>query len=164
MNQLGLKLRILARAEMALFRLDTRRRTRAVVLGVLGAGCALVALVFLNVGLFFHFAEQPISSRAAFILAGGNLLLAGIPALLARRTVSPEEAAIREIREVALTEVTNEVDRLGKDLGALGSSLSGLRGLVTGKGEGLDGLGSVAPLLGVLLGMLKGKTDEDVTR
>jgi hypothetical protein len=84
MNELIVKMRILARAEVTLFRADAQRRTNQAILAAISVGCIFVALIFVNMGAFFTLIESDIDSRAAFMLAGANLGLAIVPFLLRR--------------------------------------------------------------------------------
>lgn len=103
MNELIMKLRIYLRAETTLFKADAQRRSNQAILAAISLGCVLVALIFVNVGVFYMLTDSDWDSRAAFNLAGGDLALALIPFLLRRSAKpGPEEQMIREIREMAL--------------------------------------------------------------
>lgn len=155
MRELALKLRILFRAEMTLFKADAQRRGQAAGLMFVSVLCVLVALAFLDVGLFFVLAESAGRSNAAFILAGGNLALAIVPALLSRQTKpSAEELMVREIREMAMEDLSKDIDRVAEDLAAVGSSFKNLKSGVSSLGGGID---LVGPAVGFAIDMLKKK-------
>jgi len=153
MSGLGLKLRILARAEMTLFKIEARRRANTAVLAGISAGCALIALLFLNVGLFFLLAEEAAYAKAGFILSGGNLVLAVVPLLLRPRGGSAEEQAVREIREMAFNEASTDLDALSSSVSAVGETLGDVRSFVSGLGGGAAG--SMGPLMSLLLTLFK---------
>ena len=120
MNEFIVKLRILARAEVTLFKADAARRTNQALLAAISIGCVFVGLVFLNLGAFFTLTESEIDSRAAFILAAVNIGLAFVPFLLRRQSKpGAEEAMVREIREMAAEEISKAI--------ASGLKPSGLR-------------------------------------
>lgn len=158
MKELALKLRILFRAEMTLFKADAQRRGQAAGLMFVSVMCVLLALAFLDVGLFFVLAESSGYSNAAFILAGGNLVLAMVPALLSRQTKpSPEEAMVREIREMAMEELSRDIDRVAADFAAVGDRFKNLRSGVSALG-GSSSMNLVGPALGLAIDLLKKKS------
>ena len=153
MNEFIVKLRILARAEVTLLKADAARRTNHALLAAISIGCVFVGLVFVNMGLFFMLTESEIDSRAAFILAVGNIGLAVIPFLL-RRTAKPsaEEAMVREIREMAAAEISKEITEITDEIGAVGDGIkqlkSGISSFTRGGGGGVfSALGPVLPLV-----------------
>lgn len=144
------KLRILARAEMTLFKADAERRKNAASLTAISIGCIFVALVFVNGGFFFMLTDSAVDSRAAFILAGGNFGLAVIPFLLRGQfKPGPEEAMVREIREMAADEVVKDINSVADEIAAVGSGIKQLRAGVSsfGGGGGMGALGSALPLV-----------------
>lgn len=152
MNEFIVKLRILARSEVTLFKADANRRANQALLAAISLGCVFVALVFVNMGLFFMLTESEIDSRAAFILAAGNFGLALVPFML-RRSVKPssEEAMVREIREMAAAEITKDMNELTDELSAVGDSIkqlkSGISSFAGGGGGAMSILGPVLPLV-----------------
>lgn len=155
MNELALKLRILFRAEMTLFKADAQRRGQSAGLMFVGVLCVLVALAFLDVGLFFVLSESRGPSNAAFILAGGNLALALVPFLLSRRTQpSAEELMVREIREMAMEDLSKDIDRVVADVASVGDSFKNIRSGVSSLGSG-GGMDLVGPAVGFAIDMLK---------
>lgn len=156
MNELALKLRILFRAEMTLFKADAQRRGQSAGLMFVGVLCVLVALAFLDVGLFFVLSESRGPSSAAFILAGGNLALAIIPFLLSRQTKpSAEELMVREIREMAMEDLSKDIDRVAGEFAAVGNSFKNIRSGVSSLGGGGGGMDLVGPAVGFAIDMLK---------
>jgi hypothetical protein len=164
MKEFVMKLRILLRAEIALFKADAQRRANTYALTGLSIGCVLVALVFVNLGAFFYLTDSEIDSRAAFILAACNLGVAIVPLLLRQRgKPGPEEQMVREIREMSLEEVTKDIDKVAEEFAAVGATVNQVRSGVsafTGSG-GMGGLGgglqALGPFLGMAISMLKKK-------
>lgn len=161
MKELALKLKILFRAEITLFKADAQRRGQAAGLMFVSVMCVLVALAFLDVGLFFYLADSTGYSNAAFILAGGNLVLALVPALLSRQTKpSPEELMVREIREMAMEDLSRDIDRIAEDFAAVGQSLRGVKSgisVLSGGGGAGSAMDLVGPAVGLAIDMLKKK-------
>lgn len=154
MNELIMKLRIYLRAETTLFKADAQRRSNQAILAAISLGCVLVALIFVNVGVFYMLTDSDRDSRAAFNLAGGDLALALIPFLLRRSAKpGPEEQMIREIREMALEEITKDANEIAETVTSVGSSIRQLKsGVGSLAGGGLPALG---PVLTVAIDLLK---------
>jgi hypothetical protein len=157
MNEIATKARILMRAEMTLFKADAQRRGNKLLLASLSILCVFVALVFANMGLFFNLTDSAIDSRAAFILAGGNLALAIIPLLLMRQSKpGPEEIMVREIREMAATELSKDVDEIAEQVASVGSSINQLKNGISSFSAG--GLSStLGPGISLAIDLLKKK-------
>lgn len=157
MNELMMKLRILARAEMTLFKADAQRGRNQALLAAISIGCIFVGLVFLNAGFFFMLTESEIDSRAAFILAASNFGLAVIPFLLRRQSKpGPEEKMVREIRDMAVDEVTKDINEVADEVAAVGSGIKQLKAGVSSFGGVSGGLGgALGPVLPLLIDLLK---------
>jgi hypothetical protein len=160
MNELIVKLRILARAEVTLFKADAQRRTNQAMLSAVSIGCIFVALIFVNMGAFFTLIESEIDSRAAFILAGVNLALAIIPFLLRRQAKpGPEEQMVREIREMAADEVSKDIQSVSDEIASVGVGIKQLKSGISsfgGGGGSMGGaMGALGPMLPLVIDLLK---------
>ena len=159
MNEFIVKLRILARSEVTLFKADAARRTNQAILAAISIGCVFVGLVFVNLGLFFMLTESDIDSRAAFILAAGNFGLAAVPFLLRRNAKpGPEEAMVREIREMAAAEISKDITEITDEIGAVGDGIKQLKSGIssfTGGGGGGSAMGVLGPVLPLVIDLLK---------
>jgi hypothetical protein len=157
MNEFIVKLRMLARAEVTLFKADAARRTNQALLAAISIGCLFVGLVFVNMGIFFMLTESDLDARAAFILAAGNIGLALVPMLLRRNAKpGPEEAMIREIREMAAAEISKDISGISDDFGALADSVKQVKsGISSFSGSGHGAIGMLAPVLPLVIDLLK---------
>lgn len=154
MNEFVMKVRILLRAEMTLFKADSQRRANKALLAAISIGCVFVALIFVNIGLFFMLTESEIDARAAFVLAGCNLALALVPFLFRRQSrPGPEEQMVREIREMAATEVSKDVDALTQELADVSASINQVRSGISSFSSG--GMSALAPGIGLVVDLLK---------
>jgi len=155
MNEFVRKLRILLRAEITLVKAEAQRRANMYALTGLSIGCVLVALIFANVGAFFYLTDSDIDSRAAFILAGVNLGLAVVPMLLKQQVKpGPEEKMVREIREMAIDEVSKDVEAVAQEVAAVGTAINQVKSSVSAfSGGGMLGLGGGLQALGPFLSM-----------
>ena len=156
MNDLIAKLKILARAEVTLFKADAQRRTNQAMLAAISIGCVFVGLVFVNMGLFFVLTDADLDSRAAFILAGGNFGLALIPFLLRRQAKpGPEELMVREIREMAAEDVSRELTSIADEVSAVGSGIRQVRTGLSAMSHGGVAASALGPLLAMVIDLLK---------
>jgi hypothetical protein len=100
---------------------------------------------------------------AALLVALANAILAALVIFAATRIKpGPEEEMVREIRELALSELSADADgirqnfaRIGSDIERIRSGFSSVSGVL---GSTHSGLGSLVPLLGMLTSMLKKKS------
>lgn len=154
------KLRILMRLELTLARINAQRMAHKIVYGVFTVALLIIALVMVNVGAYQLLAESFGSAASAFLVALGNVVLAVIPVLLSKGLKpGPEEAAVREIRELALSEIAAEAQDVQEGFSHLADDVKKIRsGLSAFNGGGLDaGLMSLGPVLGFLIDLLKRK-------
>ena len=158
MNELIVKLRILARAEVTLFKADASRRTNQALLAAVSIGCVFVGLVFVNMGLFFMLTNSDLDSRAAFILAAGNFGLAVVPFLFRRNAKpGPEEVMVREIREMAAAEISKDLAEITGEVAAVTDGVKNLKSGIAAFTSGRSGgaLGALAPVLPLVIDLLK---------
>ncbi|MDJ0907037.1 MAG: hypothetical protein QNJ00_08015 [Woeseiaceae bacterium] len=161
MNEFIVKLRILARAEVTLFKADARRRSNELMLALVSIGCVFVGLVFVNMGVFYRLTEAAVESRAAFILAVANFGLAIVPFLLRRRSgPGAEEQMVREIREMAAEELSKDFAAVADEVSAVGDSIKNVKSGISsfasaGNGIGGGALGAIGPVLPVVIDLLK---------
>lgn len=159
MNDTLLKLRIFLSAELNLARLTARRlANRATVLAI-GAGLLLLAVVMVNVGAYQHLIQTYSTSAAAFMVAFGDGVLAVIAIFIASRIrPGPEEELAREIREMAIDELTADVDELKDQVGKVGSDVKRIRSgfSILSKGGSIGaGVAALAPIIATVIEAVK---------
>ncbi len=162
MEETIMKLRILARAELTLLRINTRRMALRAGFVAVALGLVLLTVVMLNIGAYELLAESSSRSTAAFTIAAGNGVLAVVLIIVARSLhAGPEEQMVREIREMAITELSADADavqqefaKLGEDVKRIRAGLSGLTGR-GGSSLGTFALTNIGPILGFLIDALK---------
>jgi len=159
MNETIMKLRILARAELTLARINLQRTANRAILYAIAIGLVLLAVVMVNVGAYQLLAETHSSAVAAFLVAAGNGLLAAVLLLAARLLQpGPEEQMVRDIREMALAEVTADVDEIKADFAKMGSDVNRIRTAFSslGSGGGISmGLINLAPVIATIIEAVK---------
>ena len=158
MSDLVPKLKILLRAEKALYKADASRRANALILNAVAGGCVIVALAFANMGLFFLLTDATDSARAAGTLTALNLVIAALPLLLARRLgPGKEEAMLQELRDLTLDEVTRELEQLAETITSAGADV---KALISGDHAVSSTLRALSPALSFAIDILNNEPTE----
>jgi hypothetical protein len=162
MDETLLKLRVLTRAEMTLAKAHARRFAARSRLYAVALGMILLTVVMINIAAYEYLSTLKGEPMAALIVAFANAVLAVLVMLVAARIKpGPEEEMVKEIRELALTELSADADEIKQSFAQIGSDIERIRSgfsSVSGVlGSAQAGLGSLSPVLGLLTGMLKNK-------
>jgi len=159
MEETLLKLRILASAELNLARIQTQRMANRAIFFAIAAGLIVLAVVMINIGVYQLLTESYGPSDSAFLVAAGNGVLAALLAIVGWRVrAGPEERMAREIREMALDELTADVDELQQEFTKVGKDVKRIRSgfsiLTSGRNIGV-GLANLAPIVAVIIDAVK---------
>ena len=159
MDETLLKLKILTKAESTLIKANARRMALRARLFAMAIGLLLLMVVMLNVAAFEFFSEVMSEGAAGLTIAGINGFLALVVILVALRIQpGPEEAMVHDIREMALTELSADLDavkgefgRIRDDVNSIKSGLSRAKAMISPNAPG----GSLVPALGLITSMLR---------
>jgi uncharacterized membrane protein (DUF485 family) len=162
MDETLLKLRVLTRAEITLAKANARRIAARSRLYAVALGMVLLTVVMLNIAAFEYLSTQMSDAMAAVTMAIVNAVLAMLLMFVATRIQpGPEEEMVKEIRDLALTELSADADgirrrftQISSDVERIRSGFSSVSGIFGSSGSSL---GSLGPLLGMLTSMLKKK-------
>lgn len=162
MDETLLKLRVLTRAEMTLAKANARRMAARSRLYAIALGMVLLTVVMINIAAYEYLSTLKGEAIAALLVALANGVLAVLVIFAASRIqAGPEEEMVKEIRELALSELSADAKgvkqnfaQISADVERIRSGFSSVSGLF---GSGHSGLGSLGPLLGMLTSMLKKK-------
>jgi hypothetical protein len=157
MDETLMKLRILARTEMTMARIHGQQMANRIKLYSIALGLLLLTVVMVNVGAYQYLSQTHGNTVAAFLVAAANGVLAiGLIYAGRQRPPGPEEEMVREIRDMAMTELSADVDGIKQEFTQLGDDVkrirSGFAGLTGGGGIGWASLG---PIVGLLTDLLK---------
>ena len=157
MDELLLKLRILARAEITLAQIGAQRVANRIKLLSIAIGALLLTVVMINVGAYQLLAETYSQVAAAFLVAAGNGALAIAMVFAAGQfRPGPEEQMVREIREMALTELAADVGAIQQDFNELSADVKRIRTGFAALGSGGGGVWSgLTSILGMLVGAFR---------
>jgi hypothetical protein len=163
MDETLLKIRVLTRAEMTLAKANARRMAARSRLYAIAMGMILLTVVMINIAAYEYLSTLKGDAMAALLVALANAILAALVIFAATRIKpGPEEEMVREIRELALSELSADADgirqnfaRISSDIERIRSGFSSVSGVL---GSTHSGLGSLVPLLGMLTSMLKKKS------
>jgi hypothetical protein len=160
MDETLLKIRVLTRAEMTLAKANGRRIAARSRLYAIALGMILLTVIMVNIAAYEYLSALKGEVVAALLVAMANAILAVIVIFLASRIKpGPEEEMIKDIKELALKELSADADgikqnfsQIVSDIEKIRSGFSSVSGVL---GSANSGLGSLSPLLGMLTGMLK---------
>ncbi len=160
MDETLLKIRVLTRAEMTLAKANARRIAARSRLYVIALGMILLTVVMVNMAAYEYLSTLKGDVVAALLVALANAILAVIVIFVASRIKpGPEEEMVKEIRELALTELSADADsikqafsQISSDIERIRSGFSSVSGVL---GSAHSSMGSLGPLLSMLTGMLK---------
>lgn len=135
------KLRILARAEMALAQIRVKRTGFQVVLFAVAAFFALAGIALLNLAAYNALVPRLGPALAALAVGGANFLLAAIAVIVAlkARPGSADEKMAREIRDLASDEIKKDVDEVRDDVNRISDEIAGIRAGISSIGEVVPG-------------------------
>lgn len=156
MDETLMKLRILARAEMTIARVQAQQIANRIKLYSIALGLVLLTVVMVNIGAYQFLSQTHGNAMAAFLVAAANGVLAiGLIYAGRQRPAGPEEQMVHEIRDMALTELSADVDAVKKDFTQIGADVqrirSGFTALTSGGGMGWASLGPIITLLTELM-------------
>ena len=162
MDETLLKLRVLTRAEMTLAKANARRVAARSRLYAVALGMILISVVMVNLAAYEYLTTLMSDAASALVVATVNAAVALLVIFVASRIKpGPEEEMVKEIRELALTELSVDADGIRKNFAKIGSDIerirSGFSSVSTAMGSAQAGLGSLSPVLGMLTSMLKKK-------
>ena len=147
-----LKLQILARAEMALMRMQAQRVAVRLAFAVVATVFGLLGLGMFNLAGFHALSEGHGPAVAALFVALADTAVA-VGVLLAARTAGPKESdekLAREIRDLASKEIDRDVKRLEAEFEQIGADVRKIRSTVSSFSSTLTStLGPLLSLLGI---------------
>lgn len=127
MNRIGRNLTIIYRTERLITRRQLAVLRQQTVLMALAGLAALAGLVLLNLTLYFVLAARVSPAGAAGLLTAGNLLLAGLLAMLAgRMNVDQEVAPAVEVRDLAIADIEDELEGMATEAREVVTAVKGL--------------------------------------
>ncbi|MDF1677135.1 MAG: hypothetical protein P1U32_00365 [Legionellaceae bacterium] len=124
-SQFDRKLSLYMRSERAMLAVWLRRKARQLFWVLIALVACLTALILVDIGAFLTLSTYYSSKMSAFMLAGFNGVLCLVCiAFASRKGHKAEEAALKDIRDVAKDElgkdlkvVTDEVVEVGQSVG-----------------------------------------------
>ena len=128
MDETLLKIRVLTRAEMTLAKANARRIAARSRLYAVALGMVLLTVVMINIAAYEYLSTLKGNAVAALLVALANAVLAMVVIFAASRIKpGPEEEMVREIRELALTELSADADGLKRNFAQISSDIERIR-------------------------------------
>jgi hypothetical protein len=161
MDELLMKLRLLAKAEMILFRLNLRRAVRQAALSLAAVLLAVLAVGMLNVAIYQYLAPRLDGAGAALAVALADLVIAAAVLIAAgRQGLGNEYDAANALREVIVTDLTADADRIKTEISELHDNIRHIRAAATGfLNPGGINLSSIVQWLTVLFRFFQQRKD-----
>jgi hypothetical protein len=133
MDEFVVKMRLLLKAEMMLFRLQLHRTVQQTAFYVAAALLAVLAAGMLNIALYLYLAPRLDNSSAALAVAIVDILLAVVAVVVAGRLhLGPEAEAVKALREDAIASLSADTERIRNQIADLHEDIRGIRTAVTG--------------------------------
>ena len=133
MDESLIKMRLLLKAEMILFRLQLRHTVRQAAFYIAAALLAVLAAGMLNIALYLYFAPRLDNGGAALLVAVVDILLAVAAIVVAGRLrLGPEVDAVKDLREATMAELTADAERVKVQIADLHDDIKRIRTAVTG--------------------------------
>ena len=163
-----LKLQILARSELALAELRTRRTISRAALFVVAVVFALLGFGMFNFSAYLAMVPSFGSAQSALYVALSDMALAIIIILVAQRAGQNEneEKLARELCDYAYNELNGDINQIKSEFHQITSDVQLMRSSFSAFSEG-GSIGSLTPLMGLLIKAIKKHEDvkkgEDIT-
>jgi len=142
------KLRILARAELALARIKAQRTGFQVALFVVAVLFLFSSLILLNLAGYNALVPRFGAAVAALLVAAANMLLAAIAVTIAlkARPGSADEELAQQIRDMASEEIKKDVDEIRDEIQRVSDEIAGVRAGISSLRSVPEGVRSVINL------------------
>lgn len=159
MDELIIKMRLLAKAELILFRLHLRRAAKQTAFYVVAGLLAVLAVGMLNLALYLYLAPLFGGAGAALVVATADILLAVIVISAAGRLDLGREAVeANALRELTMVELVSDIDRVKAQIADLSDDIKKIRSAVTGiMSPGGFSLPSILQWIPTILGLFMRK-------
>lgn len=133
MDEFLIKMRLLLKAEMILFRLQLRRTLQQAAFYIAAVLLAVLAAGMLNIALYLYLAPRLDNASAALAVAIVDIVLAVVAVVVAGHLrLGPEVDAVRALREAAMAELIADAERVKTQIADLHDDIKRIRTAVTG--------------------------------
>lgn len=133
MDEFLVRIHLLLKAEMILFRLQLRRTVRQAAFYIAAVLLAVLAAGMLNIALYLYLAPRLDNASAALAVAIVDIVLAVVTVVVAGHLrLGPEVDAVRALREAAMAELIADAERVKTQIADLHDDIKRIRTAVTG--------------------------------
>jgi hypothetical protein len=133
MDEFVLKIRLLLKAEMLLFRLQLRRTVRQAALYIAAALLTVLAVGMLNIALYLYLVPRFDNAGAALAVATVDIVLAVVAVVAAGYLqVGAEVDAVMALREATMARLTADAELVKTRISELHDDIKQIRSAVTG--------------------------------
>jgi hypothetical protein len=133
MDEFLVKIHLLLKAEMILFRLQLRRTVRQAAFYIAAVLLAVLAVGMLNIALYLYLAPRLDNAGAALAVAVVDIVLAMVAVVVAGRLhLGLEFDAVKALREATMAKLTADAKRVKTHIADLRDDIKQIRTAVTG--------------------------------
>ena len=133
MDEFLVKIHLLLKAEMILFRLQLRRTIRQAAFYIAAGLLAVLAVGMLNIALYLYLTPRLDNASAALAVAVVDIVLAVVAVIVAGRLhVGPEVDAVMALREATMAKLTADAESVKTHIAGLHDDIKQIRSAVTG--------------------------------
>jgi hypothetical protein len=133
MDEFLVRIHLLLKAEMILFRLQLRHTVRQTSFYIAAVLLAVLAVGMLNIALYLYLAPRLDNASAALAVAVVDIVLAVAAGVVAGRLHhGPEVDAVRALRETTMAKLTADAKRVKIHIADLRDDIKHIRTAVTG--------------------------------
>ena len=133
MDEFLVKMRLLLKAEMLLFRLQLRRTVQQAAFYIAAVLLAVLAVGMLNIALYLYLAPRLDNAGAALAVAVVDIVLAMVAVVVAGRLhLDLEFDAVKALREATMVKLTADTERVKTHIADLHDDIKEIRTAVTG--------------------------------
>lgn len=133
MHNFTRNLHLFFRTEKALAKAKLRLSTRKIILTVGVAVTVLISIAMLNVAGYFSLEDNVGKALAALIIAAANLLVTCVLLVIKNNLhAAPEEQMVREVRDLAISEIEAEAAIVQKQLLQIQEDVRSMRNTLVG--------------------------------
>ncbi len=133
MEEFFVKIRVLLKAEMILFRLQLRRTAQQTAFYIAAALLVVLAAGMLNIALYLSLAPRLDNAGAALTVAIVDILLAVAAVIVAGRLrFGPEVEAVRTLHESTIASLAADAEHVKTQVADLQDDIKRIRSAVTG--------------------------------
>lgn len=154
-KEFNAKMKLLVKSEKSLLNIEIKKRARQSVWIALALLAILSSLILLNITIFLYLSQSFTNLESSIILLVLNVLFAILCFVIAlKENSSPQEESIKEIRDFAWEQVSDDIDQIKQHVTDLKENVSGIKSKMQSF-TSASPLGKIVPIVSTLIDLNK---------